>query len=50
MPDYKTMYFQLFNSVTDAITSLQKAQQDVEDVFINGDEEIPEFDVQYDYS
>jgi len=26
MPDYKSMYLQLFNSVTDAIDILQKAQ------------------------
>ncbi|MPN48314.1 hypothetical protein SDC9_195921 [bioreactor metagenome] len=34
MPDYKSMYFKLFNKVTDAICILQKAQADGEDEYI----------------
>ena len=34
MLDYKEMYFNLFNKVTDAIDVLQKAQQDLEEVYI----------------
>ena len=36
MPDYKTMYFRLFNRVTDAINILQSAQRECEDMFIDG--------------
>lgn len=38
MPDYKKMYFQLFNSVTDTIHLLQQAQQWGEDSYIEDDE------------
>jgi len=34
MPDYKTMYLQLFNKITDAINILQKAQQESEALYI----------------
>jgi len=34
MPDYKSMYFKLFNRVTDAINILQSAQQEGEDAYI----------------
>jgi hypothetical protein len=34
MPDYKSMYLQLFNSVTDAIDILQKAQQKGETTYV----------------
>jgi len=34
MPDYKQMYFSLFNSVSDAIEILQKAQQTGECAYI----------------
>ena len=34
MPDYKAMYFKLFNKVTDAIDILQKAQIEGEDDYI----------------
>jgi len=34
MPDYKSMYFKLFNKVTDAIHILQKAQAEGEDEYI----------------
>ena len=33
MPDYKSMYFRLFNRVSDAISILQAAQQESEDTF-----------------
>lgn len=51
MPDYKTMYFRLFNAVTDAVEALQKlnfgtaaeilkaAQQAGEDSYAAGEEE-----------
>jgi hypothetical protein len=39
MPDYKSMYFELFNKITDAIEILQKAQQDAEERYVNGGEE-----------
>ena len=34
MPDYRSMYYKLFNKVTDAINILQEAQIDSEDAFI----------------
>ena len=42
MPDYKTMYLNLFNSVTDAIEILSEAQRKAEETFINssGKEEL----------
>ncbi len=33
MPDYAKMYRKLFNSQTDAITILQKAQQETEEMY-----------------
>ncbi|MDR0906599.1 MAG: hypothetical protein LBN00_10585 [Oscillospiraceae bacterium] len=44
MPNYKAMYLALFNSVTDAIEMLQKAQQDAEEKYISEAEliEFPE--------
>ena len=38
MPDYKTMYFDLFNSVTDAIEMLSEAQRKAEETYINSSE------------
>jgi len=35
MPDYKSMYLDLFNSVTDAIEILRKAQKKAETTFVN---------------
>lgn len=35
MPDYQKMYLDLFNSVTDVIEILQKAQQDAEESYIS---------------
>ena len=34
MPDYKSMYTELFNSVTDAIVILQEAQKKAEEKYI----------------
>ena len=39
MPDYKTMYFKLFNAITDAVEILTKAQQETEEIYINSSEE-----------
>ena len=39
MPDYKTMYTELFNSVTDAIELLQEAQKKAEESYIESSEE-----------
>ena len=47
MPDYKAMYFELFNSVTDAIETLCDAQKRAEEKYINSDggsEQKPETD------
>jgi len=38
MPDYKTMYFELFNKLTDAIAILQEAQRKAEDAYIKSEE------------
>lgn len=38
MPDYKTMYKQLFTAVTEAIEILKQAQIDTEEIFINTSE------------
>ncbi|MFT8888966.1 MAG: hypothetical protein ABF904_09135 [Ethanoligenens sp.] len=38
MADYKKMYFELFNSVTDAIGTLQKAQQRAEEAYMQSEE------------
>lgn len=37
---YKKMYLNLFNQVTDSIALLQKAQQEAEETYISGDDEI----------
>jgi len=39
MPDYKSMYYRLFNRVSDAISVLQSAQQESEDAFIESQDE-----------
>ena len=38
MPDYKTMYLDLFNSVTDAIEILHAAQKKAEETYVNSSE------------
>lgn len=39
MSDYKTMYYKLFNEVTDTIERLQKIQQLCEQLYIESEEE-----------
>lgn len=34
MPDYQTMYFTLFNAITDAVHLLQEAQQKTEEIYM----------------
>ena len=36
MSDYKSLYYELFNQVSDVITMLKTAQQECEDMFIDG--------------
>ena len=44
MPDFKAMYYGLFNSVTDAMDILREAQQRSEEAFLNADDtaDLPE--------
>ena len=37
MADYKTMYFELFNKITDVIEELKSVQQRTEEIYIAGD-------------
>lgn len=39
MADFKTMYFQLFNQISDVIDLLQAAQQKMEELYIEDEEE-----------
>ena len=39
MPDYKTMYFTLFNAITDAMKILSDAQLKTEEIYIDTYEE-----------
>jgi hypothetical protein len=41
MPDYKKMYFYLFNQVTNSIQQLKEAQQEAERIYINSDDISP---------
>jgi len=41
MPDYKSMYYRLFNRVSDAIGILQAAQRECEDIFIESADDPP---------
>jgi len=38
MSDYKSLYYELFNQVSDVITMLKTAQQECESMFIDGAE------------
>lgn len=38
MPDYKKMYLELFNAVTDAIEKLQEVQKKTEQMYIEAEE------------
>ena len=44
MADYKTMYYKLFNSLSDAIEILQKAQQKGEDLYIDSPDDEDEYE------
>ena len=35
MPDYKGMYYILFNKITDTVNQLTQVQQEVEEMYIN---------------
>lgn len=39
MPDYKEMYFELFNKLTDVIEQLKEIQQEMEEKCIDSDDE-----------
>ena len=39
MADYSKMYVKIFNTVTDVINILQRAQIETEEIFINQDEQ-----------
>ena len=39
MPDYKEMYYQLFNKVSDVITELEQIQSEMEEKYINSSDE-----------
>ena len=39
MPNYKKMYLELFNAVTDAITQLQEVQKKTEKMYIEAEKE-----------
>ena len=41
MPDYKTMYFRLFNKISDAIEILQTAQQEGKAPLLNTQMSLP---------
>ena len=38
MPDYKKMYFELYNAVTDAIDHLQNGQCEGEDAYVENED------------
>lgn len=42
MDDYKSMYFAMFNKITDIIEELKKLQQDMEEKYISMPEIQPE--------
>ena len=39
MSDYKKMYYELFNKITDVIESLTKIQMETEEIFISSNED-----------
>ena len=39
MPNYKDLYFELFNKVTDIIDELKQIQQDMENKYIESSKE-----------
>ena len=39
MEDYKKMYYELFNKITDTIETLKKIQQEAEEAFISSNDD-----------
>ena len=39
MPDYKKLYFELFNKVSDIIEELKKVQIEAEEMFLEEDDD-----------
>ncbi len=37
MEDYKKMYYELFNKITDVIENLKKIQQEAEEIYLSAD-------------
>lgn len=47
MTDYKSMYYKLFNAITDVVEILQQAQKEAEEIYINtSDDEDEEKDAE----
>ena len=45
MPDYKAMYYKLFNAVCDTIEQLKKAQLETEELYMNYSDDEDEAEV-----
>ena len=39
MPDYKKLYFELFNKISDIIEELQELQRKTEEMYVDDDEQ-----------
>ncbi len=39
MEDYKKMYYELFNKITDVIENLKRIQQEAEEIYLSADED-----------
>lgn len=51
MPDFEKLYYKLFNDITDAIETLQKAQTDAEEIYLDMcEEEFPNGEDLEDYN
>lgn len=42
MTDYKKMYYELFNAITDSMETLRKAQLATEEIFMSSVDELPQ--------
>ena len=40
MEDYKKLYFELFNKITDTIENLKKIQQEAEETFVTSNDDV----------
>lgn len=50
MPNYKEMYFELFNKITDVIIDLQEVQKKTEEMYLSSEEpQIIELKRGFDY-